>query len=243
MKNSSKYLLAAVLVLLASLTAYNLALRAEYRRGDYKDPLHNYVSQSFRDFTEVEVPASNVVSVKVTPGPFSVRLNPAAAEYVHLRQQGNRLLITATFPKWRRYFGPAETVLISCPHLTALTADAVYESEGKPLTTKEFADREYTKVLVQGFRQDSLTLRQNHGSGIVLADNTLGMLRATAGAGTGSHGLLQLNADNRLAAASLALAHRSELLLDNVQIPQLRRQFGDSTKVTLTGRALGSVLK
>ena len=243
MKNSVKYLLAALLVLLASLTAYNLALRAEYRRGDYKDPLHNYVSQNFRDFTEVAVPASNVVSVKVTPGPFSVRLNPTAAEYVHLRQQGNRLVITATFPKWRRYFGPAETVLISCPRLAALTADAVYESEDKPLTTKEFSDRDYTKVLVQGFRQDSLTLHQDHGSGIELAGNTLGLLRATAGAGTGSHGLLQVNADNHLAAASLTLAHRSELLLDNVQIPQLRHQFGDSTKVTLTGVALGSALK
>jgi len=241
MKNSLKYLLAALLVLLASLTAYNLALRAEYRRGNYKDPLHNYVSQPFRDFTEVAVPASSVVSVKIVPGPFGVRLNPQAAEYVHLRQQGSRLLITATFPKWRRYFGPAETVLISCPRLAALTADAVYESQGQPLTTTNF--REYEKVLVQGFRQDSLTLRQNHGSCIELADNTLGMLRATAGAGPGSHGLLQLNSNNRIAAANFTLNHQSELLLDNVQIPQLRHQFGDSAKVTLTGAALGSVLK
>jgi len=243
MKNSVKYLLAALLVLLASLTAYNLALRAEYRRGDYQDPLHNYVSQNFRDFTEVAVPASNVVSVKVTPGPFSVRLNPAAAEYVHLRQQGNRLIITATFPKWRRYFGPAETVLISCPRLAALTADAVYESESKPLTTKEFSDRDYTKVLVQGFRQDSLMLRQDHGSGIVLAGNTLGALRAVAGTSLGSHGLLQVNAGNRIGTASLTLAHQSELVLENVQIPQLHHQFGDSAKVTLTGVALGSALK
>ncbi|MGI4762302.1 MAG: hypothetical protein ACRYF0_16450 [Janthinobacterium lividum] len=241
MKNSSKYLLAAVLVLLASLTAYNMALRTEYRRGDYKNPLRGYVAQGFRDFTEVVVPASNVVSVKIVPGPFSVRLNPGATEYVHLRQQGNRLIITATFPKWRRYFGPAETVLISCPRLAALSTDAVYEAQGKPSISKDF--REYEKVLVQGFRQDSLTLRQNHGSCIELAGNTLGSLRATAGPSLGSHGLLQLNADNRIAAASLTLAHQSELVLDNVQIPQLHRQFSDSTKVTLTGAALGSVLR
>ena len=243
MKNSTKYLLAAGLVLLASLTAYNMALRAEYRRGDYKNPLRGYVTQRFRDFTEVVVPASNVVSVKIVPGPFSVRLNPGAAEHVHLRQEGNRLVITATFPKWRRYFGPAETVLISCPRLAALTTDAVYKSEGKPLTTKEFSARDYTKVLVQGFRQDSLTLRQDHGSCIELAGNTLGLLRATAGASPGSHGLLQLAADNHLAAASLTLAHQSELVLENVRIPQLHRQFSDSAKVTLTGAALGSVLQ
>lgn len=241
MKNSSNYLLAAVLVLLASLTAYNMALRSEYRRGDYKNPWRGYVTQSFRDFTEVAVPASNVVSVKIVPGPFGVRLNPGATEYVHLRQQGNRLVITASFPKWRRSFGSAETVLISCPHLAMLSTDAVYESQGKPVTNNNF--REYEKVLVQGFRQDSLTLRQDHGSCIELAGNELGRLRATAGPSPGSHGLLQLNANNRIAAASLTLAHQSELVLDNVLIPQLHRHFSDSTKVTLTGAALGSLLR
>ncbi|RZK20859.1 MAG: hypothetical protein EOO56_12160 [Hymenobacter sp.] len=239
MKNSSNYLLAAVLVLLASLTAYNMALRAEYRRGDYKNPLRGYVAQPFRDFTEVVVPASNALSVKIVPGPFSVRLNPGAAEYVHLRQQGGRLLITAAFPKWRRDFGSAETVLISCPRLAALTTDAVYESQGKQLTSKHFMDSE--KVLVQGFTQNSLMLRQNHGSHIELAGNQLGYLRATAGPAPGSHGLLQLNADNRIAAAYLTLGHQSELTLTNLRIPQLRHQVADSAKVTLTGAALGSL--
>jgi hypothetical protein len=241
MKNSSKYLLAAVLVLLASLTAYNMALRTEYRRGDYKNPLHSYVSEGFRDFNEVVVPASNVVSVKIVSGPFSVRLNPRAAEFVHLRQQGGRLLITATFPRWRHYFGPAETVLISCPHLAALTTDAVYESQGKPAITNDF--RDFEKVQVLGFTQDSLTLRQDHGSCIELTDNKLGLLRATAGTSSGSHGLLQLNAGNHIAAASLTLHHQSELVLDNVAIPQLHRTIGDSARVTLTGAALSSVLK
>ena len=241
MKNSTKYLLAALLVLLASLTAYNMALRAEYRRGDYKDPLHGYVALGFRDFTEVVVPASNVVSIKIVPGPYSVRLNPRATEFVHLRQQGGRLVVTAAFPKWRRYFGPAETLIISCPRLAAVTTDAVYESQGKPVTTNFFMD--YEKVRVQGFAQDSLTLRQDHGSCIELAGNQLGMLRATAGPSPGSHGLLQLDADNHIGAASLTLAHQSELLLDKVKIARLHRDFGDSAKVTMVGAALSSVLQ
>ena len=239
MKNSSKYLLAAVLVLLASLTAYNMALRTEYRRGDYKNPLRGYVAQPFKDFTEVVVPASNAVSVKIVPGPFGVRLNPGAVDYVHLRQQGGRLIITAAFPKWRRDFGPIETVLISCPRLAALTTDAVYEAQRKQVANKYFRDNE--KVLVQGFTQDSLTLRQDRGSCIELAGNKLAYLRATAGTTSGSRGLLQLNADNHIGAADLALGHQSELTLTNVLIPQLRHQFADSVQVTLTGAALGSL--
>ncbi|RYY20375.1 MAG: hypothetical protein EOO36_03495 [Cytophagaceae bacterium] len=239
MKNSSKYLLAAVLVLLASLTAYNMALRAEYRRGDYKNPLYGYLTQNFRDFTEVAVPASSAVSVKIVPGPFSVRLHPRATEYVRLRQQGGRLVITAVFPGQRHYFGGAETVLISCPRLASLTTDAVDEEDGKPLVNKSF--RSSQLVLVQGFTQDSLAVHQNRGSRVELAGNKLGHLRAVAGASPGSHGLLQLNSDNRIRAATLALGHQSELLLSNLLIPRLRYQAGDSVKVTLTGAALGSL--
>ncbi|RZK92397.1 MAG: hypothetical protein EOO62_33225 [Hymenobacter sp.] len=244
MKNSSKYLLAALLVLLASLTAYNMALRNEYRRGDYKDPLHGYVTLGFKDFTEVSVPAASVVSVKLVPGPFSVRLNPAATQYVHLRQQGSRLVITADFPDRQHYFGGPATVLISCPHLAALSTDAVHQEKGRQLIGKNYRADRYIlaqDVVVQGFSQDSLTVRVDRGSRIELAGNKLGYLRATAGTSPGSHGLLQLNADNHIAAANFAVGHQSELVLDNILIPQLRHQLADSVKVTLTGASLGSL--
>jgi hypothetical protein len=241
MKNSSKFLLAAVLVLLASLTAYNMALRTEYRLGAYKDPLRSYVDLGFKNFTTVAVPAAGAVEVKIVPGPFRVRINPGATEYVHLRQQGNQLVITAAFPNNRRYFGPAETVLISCPHLAALATDAVYEESGKQVVHKNFWNGE--RVLVQGFRQDSLTLHSDRGSRVELTGNQLGYLGATAGASLGSHPQLQLNSDNRIAVADLTLGHQSELILNNIAIPQLKYHVADSAKVTLGGAALGSLGK
>jgi hypothetical protein len=241
MKNSSKYLLAAVLVLLASITAYNMALRTEYRKGDYKNPLRGYVSQPFKDFTEVSVPAASVVSVKLVPGPFSVRLHPQAAEYVHLRQQGGRLVITASFPDQQHYFGRAETVVISCPRLAALSTDAVDKEGGKQLISKHYG-RSQT-VRVQGFTQDSLVLRQDRGSRVELIGNKLAYLHATTGTSPGSHPWLQVSADNHIAAADFTLGHQSELTLSNVVIPQLRYHAADSAQVTLTGAALGSLPK
>jgi hypothetical protein len=242
MKNSSKYLLAAVLVLLASLTAYNMALRAEYRKGDYKDPLRGYASLGFKDFTEVAVPASSVVSVQLVRGPFSVRINPAATKYVQVRQQGGRLVVTASFPEGgRHYFGRSETVVISCPRLAALATDAEHEGEGKPIISKSFWNSE--RVLVQGFMQDSLAVRADRGSRIELAGNKLAYLDVNAGASLGSRAQLQLNRDNHIAAANLTLGHQSELVLDNVTIPQLRYHFADSAKATLTGAALGSLAR
>jgi hypothetical protein len=242
MKTSVKLLLAALMVLLASLTAYNMALRTEYRSGAYKDPLHGYQSLAFKDFTEVAVPAASIVNVKIMAGPYKVLLGPQAAKYVHVSQQNGRLLITASFPDARPYLGPRDAVVISCPRLTALTADALYQVEGQP-----HADRSESfkrgRILVQGFTQDSLALHQDRGSQVELRNNRLGLLRAQAGATPGSHSVLQVTSGNNIAAASLSLQSQSELVLDNVMIAQLHHTFSDSAKVTLTGAALGSVLK
>jgi hypothetical protein len=240
MKTSVKFLLAALVVLLASLTAYNMALRAEYRSGAYKDPLRRYTTLSFKDFTEVAVPAASRLSVKIMAGPFKVWVHPEAKKFVRISQRAGRLTVALALPEQAQSLGWGETVVISCPHLAALTTDGTYEVAGQPQYGPTFIGR---TVLVQGFVQDSLALRQDRGSRVELQNNRLGLLRAVAGRTPGSHSILQVNSGNHIAAASLSLAHQSELVLDNVRIAQLRHQFGDSAKVTLTGAALGSALK
>ena len=240
MKTSVKFLLAAALVLLASLTAYNMALRNTYRSGAYKDPLRDYTTLKFKDFNEVVVPAAGILKVKIMAGPFGVRVHPSAGEVVRVSQQGGRLVVAAVFADRAQAPNWGETVVISCPSLVALRADAESQVQGHPEYNKTPASG---RVLVQGFTQDSLALRQDRGSCVELLNNRLGFLRAAVGATPGSHSALQLTQGNQVAAASLDISHQSELVLDNVQIPQLQRNFGDSAKVTLTGAALSSVLK
>ena len=56
MKTSNKLFVAAVALVLGSLATYDAALRAEYRSGHYKDPLHNYQALGLRNFDAVSVP-------------------------------------------------------------------------------------------------------------------------------------------------------------------------------------------
>jgi hypothetical protein len=241
MKNSTKYLLAALLVLLASLTAYNMALRTEYHSGTYKDPLRNFTALNFKGFTEVAIPAASTITVKIVAGPYAVHFSPEAAEYVHLRQQGSQLIVSADFPSHHEYLGNRPLLVISCPRLTTLRTDAVYQQAGQRQVDKEYGGNH--SVQVQGFRQDSLTVLADHASRVELAGNKLGLLRAEAGASPGSHTALQVGGDNHIAAASFRISHQGELVLNNTAIAQLRHQFGDSARVTLTGAALGSTLK
>lgn len=240
MKNSNKWVLAALLLLLASLAAYNMGLRAEYRTGNYKDPLHNYTALPFKDFTAVDVPAATAVKVKIVRGPFSVRLNKDNAASVRVAQQNGRLVITANFPQQREYWRQQEAVVISCPRLTSVATDALYQVKGRPELGTENGSG---NVTVQGFAQDSLALRQNHASRIVLMDNSLGYLQAEVGTGAGSGAALQIASGNRIRAADLDIRHRSELSIDNVAIPALRCHFADSAKATFSGAALKSLVR
>lgn len=240
MKNSNKWLLAALLVLLASLTAYNMALRTEYRRGTYRDPLRDYTTLGFRDFTEVAAPAASVVGLKIVAGPFRVRISPRAAKYVHLRQQGGRLVVTAAFPDDRVPLGQ-ESVVISCPRLTHLSTNAEYGAKGKLRRDRTEMFYGVSPVVVKGFTQDSLSVQQDNATRIELQDNNLDFLRAVAGNTPGSRGTLQLNQGNRVAAASFAIGHQCELQLHDVLIPRLRYHFADSARATFTGAALTSL--
>ena len=233
MKTSSKIFVATLLLLLGSLTAYNMALRHEFRQGTYKDPLHNYTTLAFRNFEAVRVPSASGLKVKIVAGPFAVQVNKEVADFVHITQRGRQLLVTLDYPHEPQYLGRQEAVVISCPHLAALTTNGTYTVAGKSLV-----DRLQTggTVVVQGFRQDSLTLRQDRSNQIRLVGNTLGWLRAVVGTSPGSGPELEIGPDNRIQAADLAIGHQGRLTLATA-IPHLHQQFSDSATVTFSGVA------
>jgi len=238
MKTSNLLLLIAALVLLGSLTAYNMALRSEYKRGTYKDPLREYSHLDFKGFDEVAVPSASAGGVKIVAGPFGVRMSPGAAKYVHVSQQGRRLVVSATFPdQW--HWLPGDAVVVSCPRLVALSADAEYTADGKRISDTRLEP--HYRVLVQGFRQDTLHVQADRASRIVLAANRLGYLDAETGRTAGSRTALLLNDDNTIGAASLRCDNHTHLELNGLRIPGLRTQLGDSVELSLRGQALGSL--
>lgn len=240
MKTSNKWLLAALLLLLGSLSAYNMALRTEYVAGNYKNERRNMVALPFKDFTEIDVQAASQVGVKVVAGPYGVRLNKAAEKYVKVTQQGPRLIIALAFPEGRESLGNRETLTISLPQLRQLAVSGTYSLEGKAVVDKRDGGRG-PGVRVEGFRQDSLRVQQDHGTRVDLAGSQLGFLRAEAGRTPGSQPVLHIEASNRIQGAYLSVQNEGELQLEAGSIPKLRTQFGDSARATLTGAGLRSL--
>ncbi|GAB2848555.1 hypothetical protein [Hymenobacter ruber] len=231
MKTSNKLLVAAVALVLGSLATYDAALRAEYRTGHYKDPLHNFTQQASTGFDAVEVPAGLYFRVKVEAGPAGVWVNKEATEYVRIRQHGRTLAVTLTDPKEEHFLGGQPHVIIHCPQLQQLTTDAPYPAAQR----KDHQNSPGGEVVVRNFNQDSLRVNQRWAGTVTLESNNLRQLRAVAGA-AGSASTLEVAGNNNIQAADLAINHQSRLAL-KTRIPQLRYQFSDSATVTFGGAA------
>jgi hypothetical protein len=238
MRTSNKFVCLALLLTLLSLIAYDLLLKTEFRSGRYKDPYQNYAAMEFKDFDVLDLNSSTAANVKLVQGPFSVRVDKYAMDYVKVKQEGNRLKIDATFKDNYRGNQNPYILVVSCPKLVELNAGASYRANGRPVTDTIYrGDWNMRRILVDGFTQDSLHISQNYGSSVVLANDHIRSLSAIVGesAGSGSNLLIQLG--NRFQEAVLDIKHISTLELNNSMIDVLKYRLGDSARLVISGNA------
>lgn len=238
MRTSNKFIYSALLLTLMALIVYDLLLKAEYRSGRYKIPYQDYVSLDFRNFDVLDLNSSTVANVKLVQGAFSVRINKNALEYVKVQQKGKRLQIDAVFED--QYFGNPNPYLlvISCPKLVSLNANASYRTNSGPVTDSIVReDWNMRQILVDGFEQDSLEISGDYGSTVVLANNHIRSVNAVIGKSEGSGSSLIIQNSNRFQDARLDIGHKSKLQLDNAMIAHLNYELGENARLIVTGKA------
>ncbi len=237
LKTSTILLLTAAFILLGSLVAYNMALKAEYNKGTYKDPYRNFVTLNYRDFNQIEINPATEMNVKIMAGDYQVRVHKHATDYIKLRKTGRNLQVDLVYPQEvkRQHYG--DLVVITCPQLAKLKTNAFYSLQGKKITSTQSWDDNY--VTVQGFTQPALSLQQDKASSVKLSGNKLNRLEAAVGISTGSSARLNLDKTNQIQEANLDIRNKSELVIENLNIPKRQYQFSDSARATFTGSALG----
>ena len=238
MKASNKFLFVAIVLTLLTLVVYDILLKAAYKSGNYADPYKNFVTLKFKDFDELDLPSSTAANVKVVQGPFSIRMDEAAADFVQVHQEGKRLNIKAAFEgsyqtTWSKYI-----LLISCPKLSELIINAGYLANNANVTdTIVREDWNMRQVLVDGFNQDSLHITQDFGSTVVLANNHIRAISAEIGKSRGSGSHLIIEDNNEFIHAWLDIQNNSKLFLDNAKIQNLSYELGDHSKLIISGKA------
>ncbi len=132
MKTSNKLILIALGLILISLFGYDLLLKGEYMSGNYKIPYRDFVDVNFKDFDIADLNSSTAANVKFIQGPYNVRMDKNASDYIKITQQGNRLQVDAIFEGDYLFNPNPYVILISCPKLKEVAnTNASYRSNKK----------------------------------------------------------------------------------------------------------------
>jgi Putative auto-transporter adhesin, head GIN domain len=238
MKTSNKLILAALLLLVVSLVSYDYMIKSEFLSGTYLNPYKDFVTLKFKDFDVVDVNSSTAANVKFVQGPFSVRIDTNAMEYVRFKQQSNRLQINAVFENNYLYNNHPFLIIISCPKLSQVNANATYSANNKQIIdTIVKDDWNMKQVLIEGFKQDSLSIRQDYGSTVVLANNNIRLVKATVGKSPGSGSKIIVLKGNQFQDVNFDILNKSRFLLNDAVIHNLSYNLADSAKLVLSGAA------
>jgi hypothetical protein len=238
MKTSNKLITVAFLLILGSLFVYDHLLKAKYLSGRYKDPYGDYITLKFKDFDTVDVNSTSAVNVKFVQGPFNVRVDNDASDFTKIKQQGNRLEIDAAFKGDYINNPNPYIVIISCPKLTEVNTNAIFKEGNKQIIdTVLREDWRMRQNLIEGFNEDSLSIRQYYGNSIILSGNHIRMLNAVVGLNPHSFSKITILKNNLFQQATIDVLNRSKVLLDGKTIQNLKYHLTDSAQMILTGAA------
>jgi hypothetical protein len=244
MRTSNKILIAAFILILVSLVFYDLSLKASYVSGAYKNRYRQFISVDYKNFDKIDLSASTAVNIVLEQGPYSVRMEPMADRFVKLSQTNGTLHIDAAFRSNFENSSNDYVMIISCPNLVKINADARYLAGGRMITdTIASLDFKWRPTVIHGFKLDSLTIEENHAGAIMLSGNYIKSVKAVLGTGKGSGSNMVILNDNHFQNLQLNILNKSKLQLFNADIAHLNYHLADSAKLILSGSARDLITK
>ena len=93
------------------------------------------------------------------------------------------------------------------------------------------------QVLIEGFKQDSLSIVQDYGSTVLLEKNQIRVLNAVVGKSSRSGSNLIIQEGNQFETTHLDIRNYSKLFLDNSIIHSFNYKLADGAKLIVSGKA------
>lgn len=236
MKTSNKFLLTAILLLVISVGIYDFQLKAEYLKGDYKNPYKGFVNLNFRGFKVIALGSSTAINIMLVKGPFKVLTDPDAMEFLKIEQRHDSLLIRAAFKDNFHNVRSRQVLYISCPEITSFTADAKYTaSDTQVIDTIASADFKWRPTTISGFSGDMLNISADHASNVFLKDNKFNTLNAIVGSSNSAVSNLTIETGNQFGKTNLDIRNKSRLWIKDDSLSSINYKLSDSAKLILNG--------
>ncbi len=242
MKTSNKIVATAFLVIIVSAIGYAIAMKKEFLTGNYKKTYINFSSLPYKNFNSVTINPSNIINVKLVQGPFKVMVNNVIKDNLTFKQINNTLQVDLNWEYTRFNTGETYMVVISCPRLVSVHASAVSTLNKQNLIdTLAGEGWAYHQILIDGFKQDSLSVSQEWGSQVLLANNSLIHLSAVTSINELSGSKLTVLKSNVIQQANLDVRNKGKLVLYQANIPGLNYRLADSALLIMNGAAIKSL--
>jgi hypothetical protein len=222
--------------LVISVGIYDFQLRAEYLKGDYKNPYKGFVNLNFRNFKVIELGSSTAINIMLVKGPFKVLADPDAMEFMKIEQHHDSLLIRAAFKDNFHNVHSTHVIYIACPELTSFAADAKYTAFDTQVTdTIASADFQWRPTTISGFSGGKLNINADHAANVFLKNNKFNILNAVVGNSNGSVSNLTIETGNQFGKTNLDIRNKSRLWIRDDSLSSINYKLADSAKLILNG--------
>ncbi len=241
MKTSNKLLLTAILIIIVSMVTYDFALRAEYRKGTYKSRFYNFEKTTdTKAFNMLDNRAANLVSVRVERGDhFGIWMMNDLKDHIRISHNENALVIDVIDKKSPNTNIYKNGIIIICPSLNKVTTSPFFIS-------KEDEERSYysnSNTSLVGFNQKNLELYINKETQLDLDKNKIANLQAFIGDNLTKHASLTIRSNNQFDVATIAVAGKNSLEIENPKITKSDFTIADSAKIISRGSFLNQLKK
>lgn len=248
MKTSNKISVLALIIIVFSLVFYDFGLKATYKKGDYRSRFYKMEKIDLANFNSIENYKANILNLKIEQGPeFCIWLKKEVKDRIFLNVKNKNLRINFKSIKGRDNYLGYDTIIVICPAL-------------KNYTSKDFTDQEIQKLFkdgvvkyqetisnfslmnslttISGYDQDSLTLKVNPFTKVLLKSIKLDNLKALIGDKNNTNAILTIKKSNTINNVDLTVLGKNTLNIEDANIKKASFNLSEKAELTLIGKSL-----
>lgn len=241
MKTSNKLLLTTILIIIVSMVTYDFALRAEYKKGEYKNRFYGMQKVSaLTGYTAIDNRAANFAAVDIEQGKNQeIWTRPNWKDDYKIYKSGTTLVIEV-IPEKVKNIKPYHQINITviCPLIEKITT--------KRYTIPKSSENDYDSdgtTTLKGFDLQNLSLNIGKSSNIILEKNKIEHLQAKIGANLSQNSNLTIRSNNQINLATINVFGKNGLHIDNPIIGKKQFTISDSATISLSGSIHNQIIK
>lgn len=232
MKTSTMIIIAAVVIIMGCLTAFNYNLKGEYLSGAYKSRFRNMNFTPLKGIEKLDVQQANLLDIRVEQGDKEgIWIKKDVSDQVHFKVNAQVLTLFADHGEADELAIEDGGVIIVTKTLTAIkTSPYLRKSKQYYMGSGRFS--------VNGYQLDQLDLDISKDVRLSLNNMKLNSLHAAVGDKIHGRAELLISSDTKINTAELIIPGNSKLNLQNPTIVKATYNLCDSASVTLSGKAV-----